>query len=509
MTELRAAIVLPLLLAILLPAHACIADSLLIRNALIVDGSAGAGFPGDVRVVDQKISAIGALPLLPGEQVVDAGGLVLAPGFIDTHSHADNDITDQRDALAAVSQGITTVVVGLDGGSPFPLADFISAVEAGGTAINLASYVGHNTIRSQVLGEDYQRTATRDEIQKMQDVLLTEFNNGAIGMSTGLEYDPGIYSDTQEVLQLARTIAAAGGRYISHMRSEDRWLHEALDEIIEIGRETGMPVQISHFKLAMKSLWHTAPDIIAKLNSARAAGINITADVYPYEFWQSNMMVLLPERDPLDFDAIQFALDELAPADGIWLTRYKPQPELVGRKLTEIADLMEVDAATAYSQLAARSVAYTAATGEAGDAIIGTSMIEEDIHTLLAWEHSNVCTDGGLDDLHPRARGSFPRVLGRYVREQGIFSLEVAVHKMTALAAEHMGMHNRGLIRPGYVADLVLFDPALIIDRATPEHPERLASGIKGVWVAGNLVYDNGKSTGSRPGKFLRRQAAE
>lgn len=509
MNELRITAVLSLLLAALLPINGILAESLLIRNAQIVDGTGGPGYPGDVRITNQKISAIGTLQLLPDEQIIDARGLVLAPGFIDTHSHADGDVAEQRTALAAVSQGITTVVTGLDGGSPFPLADFISTIEAGGASINFASYVGHNTIRKIVLGDDYQRTARPEELQKMQDLLLQEFANGAIGLSTGLEYDPGIYSDTQEVLHLAQAVARAGGRYISHMRSEDRWLHDALDEIIEIGRVTGMPVQISHFKLAMKSLWHTAPDIIAKLNSARAAGINITADVYPYEFWQSNMMVLLPERDPQDMDAVRFALDELAPADGIWLTRYKPEPALVGMKLSEIAEQMEVDAATAYSQLATRSVAYTAVTGEAADAIIGTSMIEADIHTLLAWQHSNVCTDGGLDDLHPRARGSFPRVLGRYVREQGIFPLETAVHKMTALAAEHMGMQDRGLIRPGYAADLVLFDPETVIDRATPEHPERLATGISSVWVAGTLVYDNGRTTGALPGRFLRRQPAE
>ncbi|MCB1842844.1 MAG: D-aminoacylase [Halioglobus sp.] len=481
------------------------AGSLLIRGAEIIDGSGRDAYVADLRISGGLISAIGELESRAGEDSLDATGLVLSPGFIDTHSHADSDIFEHPDALAAVSQGITTVIVGQDGGSPFPLAEFIGRLDNTGAAINFASYVGHNTVRERVMGEDFRRVATDDEVASMRELLLHEYSAGAIGLSTGLEYDPGIYSDSEEVLSLAQAIADAGGRYISHMRSEDRWLNEAVDEIIGLGRSTGMPVQISHFKLAMKSLWGSAPKVLAKLNAARVEGIDITADIYPYEYWQSNMMVLLPERDPTDLDAVAFALRELAPPDGIWLTEFGPQPEYVGKSLTRIAELRETDPVSTYSQLAQESLAMSAETGRGEDAIIGSSMTDADIGELLAWEHSNICTDGGLVDLHPRATGSFPRVIARYVREQKLMSLETAVRKMTGLAADHMGMRDRGYLRPTLAADLVLFDADTIADRATPEHPDALSEGINAVWVNGEQIYASGKVQDARPGRFLKR----
>ncbi len=479
-------------------------DSLLIHNASIVDGSGKAAYTADLRISGERILAVGTLDRLPGETVLDASGLVLAPGFIDTHSHADSDIFEHPDALAAISQGITTVVVGQDGGSPYPLADFIAQLDASGTSLNFASYVGHNTIREEIMGDDFRRVANEEEIAAMRDLLLAEYASGAIGLATGLEYDPGIYSDSNEVLALAQAVADEGGRYISHMRSEDRWLHEAVDEIISIGRETGMPVQISHFKLAMKSLWGSAPEVLAKLNAARAEGIDITADIYPYEFWQSNMMVLLPERDPTDREAVGFALAELAPPDGIWLTDFQPQPEYVGKTLTEIAAIRETDAVSTYSQLVQESQAMSEQTGRGADSIIGTSMTDSDIGQLLSWEHTNICTDGGLVDLHPRATGSFPRILARYVREQKLLSIETAIRKMSGLAADHMGMRERGYIRPGMVADLVLFNADTVTDRATPAEPDALSEGIVTVWVAGEKVYSDGQALAARPGRFLK-----
>src|SRR5690606_34542464 len=205
-----------------------------------------------------------------------------------------------------------------------------------------------------------------------------------------------------------RVAAAAGGRYISHVRSEDRWFEQALDEIIEIGRQTGMPVQISHIKLAMKRLWGEAPRTLAKLDAARAEGIDITADIYPYEYWQSNLMVLLPERDYTDLAAIREALDEIAPPDGIRMTGFDPDPSLVGKSLTEIAAMRNVDPATAFMQLARASETMAQETGEGADSIIGTSMQAADVEELIRWPHTNVCTDGAFEDLHPRARGPFP-----------------------------------------------------------------------------------------------------
>jgi N-acyl-D-amino-acid deacylase len=480
------------------------ADSVLINNVTIVDGTGSPAYAADVRMAGGRIVAIGDLDVTSGDLVIDGGGLTLAPGFIDSHSHASRELLDHDDALAVTSQGITTVVVGQDGGSAYPLADYFRSIEDKKVAVNVASYAGHNTLRDSVLGADFQRAATEDEIAEMSTMLRHELASGALGLSTGLEYDPGIYSARSEVMALAQVAADAGTRYISHVRSEDRWFEDALDEIIEIGRVTGMPVQVSHIKLAMKRLWGQAPQILAKLDAAREAGIDITADLYPYEFWQSNLMVLLPERDFTDRAAVDFALQQIAPPDGLWMTQFDPNPEYVGMTLTEIAAQMDVDTTTAFMQLAAQSVAMQEETGDAADSIIGTSMIEDDIRALLAWPETNICTDGGLVDLHPRSHGSFPKVLGRYVREERLISLEQAIHKMSGLTARHLGFDDRGTVKVGNIADLVLFDPASVADRATPAEPNLLSTGIAAVWVAGQQVYANGAATSARPGVVIR-----
>ncbi|MDX1480377.1 MAG: D-aminoacylase, partial [Woeseiaceae bacterium] len=475
-------------------------------NVRIVDGSGGAAYDGQLRIVGDVIDAVGKVRRRNDDRVVDGRGLVVAPGFIDTHSHADSDLFGNPDALAAVSQGITTAVVGLDGSSPYPLRDFVARYEQTGAAINLAAYAGHNTLRDAVMGEDFERGATDAEIRRMQELLAGELAAGALGLSTGLEYDPGIHASTAEVVALAETAADAGGRYISHIRSEDRALLPAIEELLEIGRVTGMPVQISHLKLAMKTLWGSAEDLIDRLDAARREGIDVTADVYPYEYWQSTMMVLLPERDPGDLEAVRFALQELAPPEGMWFTQFEPNRDYVGMTLAEIAALRESDPVTTFSELALEALAMARETGRQVESIIGTSMREADIETLLAWEHTNICSDGSLADGHPRGAGSFPRVLGRYVRERELFSLETAVHKMSGLAADHMGFVDRGRLVPGARADLVLFDPETVIDRATAEEPSLLSVGIEGVWVGGVRVYENGAASGERPGRFIPRR---
>jgi N-acyl-D-amino-acid deacylase len=480
-------------------------ESLLIRGVQVVDGTGKAAFEGDVRVAEGTITDVGRLAARYGDRIVEGRGLTLAPGFIDTHSHADRDLLGQPGALPAVTQGITTIVVGQDGGSELPLADFFARLEAEPAAINVSSYVGHNTLRSAVLGKEHRRKATEDEIKVMAELLEQELASGALGLSSGLEYEPGIYSDPAEVLALAKLTAARGGRYISHVRSEDRWFEQALDEIINIGRVTGMPVQVSHIKLAMKRLWGEAPRIVSKLDAARADGVQISADIYPYEYWQSNLMVLLPERDFTDRAAVAEALDQIAPPDGMWLTQFDPQPDYVGKTLTEIASLRGVDAVTAFMQLAEESERMEEQIGRGADSIIGTSMREDDIRKLLLWPETNICTDGALDDLHPRARGAFTRVLGRYVREENLLTLEEAIHKMTGLAAAHMDFEDRGVIRVGAIADLVLLDPDTVIDRATPQSPELLSVGIRTVWVGGQRVFDEGRATGARPGAVIRR----
>ena len=481
-------------------------SSWLISNARILDGTGAPSFDGAVRIQDGVIKEMGDLTPLDGEQVIDAGGKVLAPGFIDTHSHADSDLLEMPEALPAVSQGITTAVMGQDGSSPWPLSEFFQKLEQQPTALNIAAYSGHNTLRDNVMGKDFRRAANDDEVKAMSAMLEKDMTAGALGLATGMEYDPGIYSDPSEVLILAKVAAGHGGRYISHMRSEDRWFEDALEEIIEIGRQTGMPVQISHFKLAMKRLLGQEPQTLARLDQARAEGIDITADIYPYEYWHSNLMVLLPGRDPNDRKAVELALAQIAPPEGLWFTHFPPHPEYVGMKLTEVAALRGKDPVTTFMEVANESVEWEERTGE-GDSIIGTSMLVEDIKQLLLWPHTNVCTDGGLVSLHPRARGSYPRILGRYVREDQLMPLELAVHKMTGLAARHMGMSKRGTLVAGAAADMVLFDPDTVIDHATPQEPELLSSGILTVWVNGQAVFSDGKVTGNHPGQVIRRSA--
>ena len=476
-------------------------DDLLIKNVNIIDGTGSERYLADVRISDKRIKEIGQLEGRNNEVIVQGDGLILSPGLIDTHSHADGDILSHPDALAAISQGVTTVIIGQDGFSPYPLDNFIKQIEELGVTINIGSYVGHNTIRYEILKEDFQRMADENEVALMANLLKNELSNGAIGLSTGLEYDPGMYSNHSEVIALAQITANAGGRYISHIRSEDRWFEDAIDEIIEIGRITKMPVQISHLKLAQKSLWYQAPRILEKLDQAIKEGINITADLYPYEYWQSNMMVLLPERDPTDRNAVTLALDQIAPPEGIWLTRFDPEPNYVGKTIVEIAKELKIDPVSTFMQLAQESQLMK----DGSDMIIGTSMVEDDIRTLLLWEHTNVCSDGGLVDLHPRGMGSFTKILGKYVREEGLMSLETAIRKMSGLAADHMGFTDRGYIQIGQMADLLLFDPDIIIDNATPGNPDAVSDGIFSVWVAGEQVFKNGVITKARPGKFLKK----
>ncbi|MEO8452192.1 MAG: amidohydrolase family protein, partial [Gemmatimonadota bacterium] len=438
---------------------------------------------------------------------VDGAGKALAPGFIDTHSHDDAHLSAHRDALSAVSQGITTVIVGQDGGASMPLGRLWDTLGKAPVALNVASYAGHNSIRSAVLGENFRRKATAKEVDSMAVLLRHEMGAGALGLSSGLEYDPGIYSDPSEVLALAKVAADSGGRYISHIRSEDRWFWQAIDEIITIGRVAKLPVQVSHMKLAMRPLWGQADSLLAKLDAARAAGVNITADVYPYTFWQSTLTVLFPTRDFADRAEAEKVLREIAAPEGLLLSAFAPETTYVGKTVAEIAKIRHTDAATTLMALIKESQAYGKAhpENENVEGVIATSMEEADVAKLIAWPHTNICSDGALVDRHPRGIGTYPKVLGRYVREQKLIPLEEAIRKMSGLAATNVGLKRRGEIRPGNFADLVLFDPATVTDRATPLEPRRLSEGVLRVWVNGAMVFADGKATGAYPGRVIRR----
>ena len=478
----------------------------LIHNARIIDGSGGPARSEALRIQGDLIVEMGSLEPQSGEQVIDAEGLVLAPGFIDTHSHHDDGgaLAEHPDALPLLTQGVTTAVFGQDGSHSFPLSEFLGAFDDAPAAVNIAAYVGHNTLREQILGNDAARGASAAEVTAMQSLLARELKAGALGLSTGLEYEPGIHSDSSEVLALTQTTANAGGRYISHLRSEDRYLWDAVEEIIRIGQETGMPVQISHIKLAAKKFWGQAPALLARLDAARAEGVDITADVYPYEYWASTLWVLLPDRDPDDLEEISFVLEQLTPASGIIFTRFEPNPAYVNSSVAEIATTRGMSEVETFSALLKEADAWSSANGgKSAESVMGRSMTEEDIATFLAWEHVNVCTDGGFDG-HPRGHGAFPRVLRSYVRDKQLLSLETAIAAMTSRAARHMGFADRGLIAVGMKADLVLFDPDSIADHAGIRNGQVLSSGVKQLWVNGKSVLKDGEATGERPGYVLR-----
>ena len=477
-------------------------STFLITNVQLLDGTGGPARAGSLRVAGDTIAAVGDLTRQSSDSVVDGGGLTLAPGFIDTHSHADRGFAAHPDALADVSQGITTIVGGQDGASPYPLAPFLDSLARQPVAVNLAMYVGHATIRTQLLGKDYHRSATPAELDSMKTLLRHEMAAGALGLSTGLEYEEAHSASREEVLALAQVAADSGGRYISHVRSEDRGFWPAIDELLEIGRVTGMPVQLSHAKIAMRRLWGQADLLLAKLDSARAKGTKVTLDVYPYLYWQSTLRVLFPEGNYGDVKEARFALDQVSPADGLLLGHFEPDSTYVGKTVAQIAALRHQDPAVTLVALIKES------EGKA-ESVIGTSMIEPDLVKLLAWPYGNICTDGELAGRHPRGYGTFPRVLGRYVREQHVVPLPEMIRKLSALAAENVGIVRRGQLKPGWYADLVLFDPATVIDHATPQDPHALSTGIARTWVNGVVVYQNGKVTGVHPGQVVRRTAAQ
>jgi N-acyl-D-amino-acid deacylase len=470
----------------------------LITNVNVIDGTGLPAFAASVRIVDDCIRDIGPLTPFPNESITDGKGKILAPGFIDSHSHHDGGLGKNPSATAVTNQGITTIVVGQDGGST-PIDSVILMMKENPVSVNVATYTGHAWLRERFMKDGVLRKATHAEIDSMKVVLAHEMDKGSLGLGTGLEYEEAFYSNRDEVVELAKVAAAKGGRYISHIRSEDLHLEEAIDEIIEIGRLAKIPVQLTHIKIAMRSKWGTSATILNKLQQARLEGINITADVYPYTMWNSTPRVLFPKKDFDNLASAEFATRELFDPAASVMVRYSPNATWQGKTVTEIATINNESPA----QGLLRIIRESAAPGQ-GATIVAKSMSETDISNFIKWPYSSICTDGTMKG-HPRGHGSFPRVLGRYVREQKLMALETAIQKMTSLAAENAGIKNRGVIAPGYFADLVLFDPDTIIDNATIENATALSTGVNHVWVNGKLVYSDQKAVQNFSGRFVRR----
>lgn len=479
----------------------------LISNVKIIDGTGAAAKAGAIRIQGDVILEVGKLHPIQNETVINGMGLVLAPGFIDAHSHHLGDLQKKDAGLSTANQGITTIVIGQDGES-YPMDTLEKEMQEHPIVANVASYAGHSSLREEVMGEkNVLRKATQAEVDKMKTILSSELEKGALGLSTGLEYEQAFYSSREEVLQLAQIAANAHTRYISHIRSEDVTMADALDEIIQIGKITKMPVQISHIKLAKKSDWNTAPQIIAQLEQARAQGVQITADIYPYTFWNSTLRVLFPARDYANLASAQLAVTQLFDPTASYIVQYAAKPSYVGKTLSAIAvERKESEAQTLMSLVAIAADFKEKNPGYKGsiEAIAAKSMSEQDVANFMKWPYTVICSDGNGGG-HPRGYGSFTRVLGKYVREDKLMTLETAIHKMTEQTANYEGIKDRGVIAAGKKADLVLLNPNTVMDHAVIGNSNALSKGIEMVWVNGQLIYKNQKATGSKPGVLIKR----
>ena len=474
---------------------------LVVRNGTVVDGTRAARYRADVAVTGDRISALGAVAE-KGTTEIDASGLVVAPGFIDAHTHDDRLMLSAPEMAPKVSQGVTTVVAGNCGISlapaprgmrlpvlpPIDLLDdaggwfrfrtfgsYVKELNARPAATNCALLVGHTMLRAQTM-EDLQRPATENEVEEMRRLAAEALASGAIGVSTGLYYEPARAATTEEVIQVCRPLAEHGGIYCTHMRDEGARVIDSLDESFRIGRELGVPVVISHHKVVGtpnhgRSV-ETLPFIERAMRSQR-----IALDCYPY---CASSTILSYSRTLI--------------ASTTLVTWSKPHPEFAGCRLDEVAAKMGLGIEQAVQRLLPAGAIYF-------------SMDEADVQRILAFEHTMIGSDGLPHDTapHPRLWGSFPRVLGHYSRGLNLFPLETAVYKMTGLTAQSFGLEGRGVLREGAFADLAIFDPGAVDEAASFAQPIRPAKGIHAVIVNGSVVWKDGQPTGARPGRILRR----
>lgn len=470
--------------------------SIIIRNARIIDGTGRASVDADLRITGDRIVKIGRITPSRNDEVIDATGLVLAPGFIDIHNHSESGLLREGTAANQVSQGITTVIVGPDGGSPFPLKDYFAKL-SGKIAVNVGAFVGHGTLRQQTMNKDLARTATDAEIAEMQKFLEQAMAEGSFGLSSGLEYDSGYSASTEELIALAKIAAKHGGIYMTHMRDEEEGMLDALREAIRIGREAKLPVQISHIKMGNKNVWGKSAEAIALIEQTRRSGFDITADAYPYTAWASTITVLVSSRKHDDRAEVEKGLNDVGGADKVLITSHAANREYEGKTLAQIAAVQSTSPVDVYIQIVK--------SGGAG--VVGNSMNENDVKAFYMQPWVMVSSDGGIGSRHPRGTGTFTRVLGRFVRENKWFGLEEAIRKMSAMPAARLGLKDRGLIKKGMKADLVLFDPAKAIDRATFAEPQLFSEGVRAVFVNGVQVWDGSNVTGKMPGAVLRKNS--
>ncbi|WP_436925632.1 N-acyl-D-amino-acid deacylase family protein [Halosimplex amylolyticum] len=527
---------------------------LLVDDARVVDGTGAPWFRGAVAVDDGTITAIrrDSAHGLSAETRIDADGSVVAPGFIDAHSHSDLRLFADPSLAPKTRQGITTEIVGQDGFSMAPLyredgidqwrdhlgglagrldrewswrslATYLDEIDAAAVAPNVATLVGHGTVRYEVLGMD-DVEPTEDELAAMAALVAEGLEDGAVGFSSGLVYAPQVYSDTAEVSRLAAELEPYGRPFVAHIRSEGRWIWDALDEFVDVGAEHEIPLHISHFKLTGAAQQGKTDRLLAHVETARERGVDLTADQYPYAAGSSMLTSLLPPwaqsqdaeelretlADPEQREAIRRDIEEWR-VDG-----WENVPGKTGWDRIEVTSLTSdafgphegQDVAAIASERGCEPIDVLCDVLLAEDldaSMIAHGLIESDVRAIMGSSRVAVGTDGLFGSRpHPRVYGSFPRVLGRYVREENVLSLEEAVRKMTSLPARAMGLDAKGVIRPGLDADLVVFDPAVVADRATFEEPDRYPTGIEHVIVDGTPIVRDGADTGARPGGSIR-----
>jgi dihydroorotase/N-acyl-D-amino-acid deacylase len=529
-----------------------------ILNGRIIDGAGNPWYSGDIGIRGDRVATIGKLGGVPAKKVIDAAGMVVSPGFIDMLGQSEMALLIDNHAVSKLSQGITSEITG-EGGSIAPqneltlkalgpslepyhlkvdwtdLAGYFRRLEKQGTPINLGTYVGLAQIREAVLGDD-NRQPTPGELEKMKALVEQAMQQGAMGVSTALIYPPGHYAKTEELIELAKVAARYGGIYASHMRSEGRNEEAAIDEALRIGREARIPVEIFHLKVVGKPRWGGMPKVIAKLQAAREAGIDVTADMYPYLAGGTALASALPPwvadgglskllerlRDPAIRGRIR---NEMAEEHADWENLYlgaggasgvmlasvvsKDLKPLTGKTIEEIAREQKKDALDTLFDL------VLADGGQSGALYFIAN--EEDLQyglkqpfTSIGLDASESPLDGPLYEPHghPRAFGSMPRFLGHYVRELRLLPLEQAIRKITSMPAQREHLTGRGLLREGFFADITIFDPATIIDKATYAEPTKLSEGVKYVFVNGQLAFANGQLTGVNAGRVLRGQGA-
>jgi len=528
---------------------------LVLRNGWIVDGSGNPRYRGDVAIRGDRIAAVGFLNGAAARETLDVRGLVVAPGFIDMMGQSEiNALIDNR-VFSKITQGITTEVTG-EGGSVAPMTDrlvvddsdamkkwhyredwrdldgYFAQLAKQRSALNIATFVGATQVRLAVVGKE-NRQPTDAELAHMAAIVDTLMEQGALGVWTALEYAPASYSNTEEIIALAKAARRRGGIYASHMRNEGIRIDDALDEVFRIAREADIPAEISHLKLAGRASWGRMPRVLARIDSARAAGLDVTADQYPYIAGATSLDATIPTwaesggwdsllvrlRDPATRARIQAEMlhptdgtegfyNEAGGGSGILITgvfqdslRY-----IQGKRISEIAAARHRDPIETIFDI------VVAEGGHRTDAVYFL-MSEPDVQTAMkTWwvavntDFGGVAPDGplGTQSAHPRAYGTFPRILGRYARDEKLFPVEFAVHKMTALAAQRVGLSDRGLLKSGMAADVTVFDPATVADKATFEQPHQPSVGFAYVFVNGQKVLDHGKLTAARPGRGLR-----